>query len=137
GGNRLVGFRTCIAPISAWLWLQCWKPLSLVLVAGGPGRSPHLQCDRARRITLRSNEHKLGFLADSFQCSHLPTHYAVPRSLSTAETRHPGHRRVVLRLVVTLGDQHGTDFEDRTQTHGYAATREAAMAAFAKSWPRE
>jgi len=27
--------------------------------------------------------------------------------------------------------------EDRTQTHGYAATREAAMAAFAKSWGRE
>jgi hypothetical protein len=27
--------------------------------------------------------------------------------------------------------------EDRTPTHGYAATREAAMAAFAKSWPVE
>jgi hypothetical protein len=27
--------------------------------------------------------------------------------------------------------------EDRTATHGYAATREAAMAAFAKSWRRE
>src|SRR5262245_27423287 len=27
--------------------------------------------------------------------------------------------------------------EDRTPTHGYAATREAAMAAFAKSWGRE
>jgi hypothetical protein len=27
--------------------------------------------------------------------------------------------------------------EDRTQTHGYAATREDAMAAFAKSWRRE
>jgi hypothetical protein len=27
--------------------------------------------------------------------------------------------------------------EDRTPTHGYAATREAAMAAFAKSWWRE
>jgi hypothetical protein len=27
--------------------------------------------------------------------------------------------------------------EDRTPTHGYAATREAAMAAFAKSWQRE
>jgi hypothetical protein len=26
--------------------------------------------------------------------------------------------------------------EDRTATHGYAATREAAMAAFAKSWRR-
>src|SRR5262249_26739871 len=27
--------------------------------------------------------------------------------------------------------------EDRTPTYGYEATREAAMAAFAKSWPRE
>jgi hypothetical protein len=27
--------------------------------------------------------------------------------------------------------------EDHTPTHGYAATREAAMAAFAKSWRRE
>jgi hypothetical protein len=26
---------------------------------------------------------------------------------------------------------------DRTPTHGYEATREAAMAAFAKCWPRE
>jgi hypothetical protein len=26
--------------------------------------------------------------------------------------------------------------EDRTPTHGYAATREAAMTAFAKSWRR-
>ena len=28
-------------------------------------------------------------------------------------------------------------YEDRTPTHGYVATREAAMAAFAKSWRRE
>jgi hypothetical protein len=27
--------------------------------------------------------------------------------------------------------------EDRTPTHGYEATREDAMAAFAKSWRRE
>ena len=27
--------------------------------------------------------------------------------------------------------------EDRTPPHGYEATREAAMAAFAKSWRRE
>jgi hypothetical protein len=28
-------------------------------------------------------------------------------------------------------------YEDRVPTHGYAETREAAMAAFAKSWRRE
>ncbi len=27
-------------------------------------------------------------------------------------------------------------YEDRTPTHGYEATREAAMAAFAKTWRR-
>jgi hypothetical protein len=27
--------------------------------------------------------------------------------------------------------------DDRTPTHGYAATRETAMTAFAKSWRRE
>jgi hypothetical protein len=27
--------------------------------------------------------------------------------------------------------------EDRSPTHGYAATREGAMAAFAESWRRE
>ena len=34
----------------------------------------------------------------------------------------------------TLAFEH---HNDRTLTHGYAATREAAMAAFAKSWRRE
>jgi len=34
----------------------------------------------------------------------------------------------------TLGFGH---HEDRTPTHGYEPTREAAMAAFAKSWRRE
>jgi len=33
----------------------------------------------------------------------------------------------------TLGIEY---HKDRTPTHGYAATREAAMAAFAKSWRR-
>jgi hypothetical protein len=28
-------------------------------------------------------------------------------------------------------------YEDRAPTHGYAETREAAMATFAKSWRRE
>ena len=34
----------------------------------------------------------------------------------------------------TLGFGH---HEDRTPTHGYEATREAAMAAFAKTWRKE
>jgi hypothetical protein len=34
----------------------------------------------------------------------------------------------------TLAFQH---HEDRTPTHGYEPTRDAAMAAFAKSWRRE
>ena len=31
----------------------------------------------------------------------------------------------------------GEHYEDRRPTHGYEATREAAMTAFAKSWRRE
>jgi hypothetical protein len=31
-------------------------------------------------------------------------------------------------------DRRGTLPQDRTPTHGYGATREVAMAAFAKSW---
>jgi hypothetical protein len=40
----------------------------------------------------------------------------------------------ILKVSATLAfGQH----EGRTPTHGYAAAREAAMTAFAKSWPRE
>jgi len=38
------------------------------------------------------------------------------------------------QLMWTLAFGH---HEDRTPTQGYAATREAAIAAFAKSWRRE
>jgi|SRR5215831_20722618 hypothetical protein len=38
-------------------------------------------------------------------------------------------------IVATL--EPGVQHEDRTPTHGYAATRGDAMAAFAKSWRRE
>jgi hypothetical protein len=40
-----VGFRNCIAPISAWLRLRYCKPLSLVLVAGRAGRSGAWKCE--------------------------------------------------------------------------------------------
>jgi len=38
------------------------------------------------------------------------------------------------RAISTLAFGH---HEDRTPTHGYEPTREAAMAAFARSWRRE
>ena len=53
---------------------------------------------------------------------------------------------VVGRIMETAAAPVGTPWmwtlafghhEDRTPTHGYAETREAAMAAFAKSWRRE
>jgi hypothetical protein len=53
---------------------------------------------------------------------------------------------VVGRIMETAAAPVGTPWmwtlafghhEDRSPTHGYAATREAAMAAFAKSWRRE
>jgi hypothetical protein len=45
-----------------------------------------------------------------------------------------GLRRLKRPWMWTLAFGHR---EDRTPTHGYEATREAAMAAFAKSWRRE
>src|SRR5260221_290289 len=36
-----------------------------------------------------------------------------------------------------MGTAASGQHEDRTATHGYAETREAAMGAFAKSWRRE
>jgi hypothetical protein len=39
--------------------------------------------------------------------------------------------RVTRRHAVAVDARH---HEDRTPTHGYEPTREAAMAAFAKSW---
>jgi hypothetical protein len=47
----------------------------------------------------------------------------------------PGHAAPVgMPWMWTLAFGH---HEDRKPTHGYAATREAAMAAFAKSWRRK
>jgi hypothetical protein len=43
-------------------------------------------------------------------------------------------RRVICARLWTLAFGH---HEDRSPTHDYAATREAAMTAFAKSWRRE
>jgi hypothetical protein len=46
---------------------------------------------------------------------------------------HPAAAPVATPWMWTLIFGH---HEDRTPTHGYEATREAAMAAFAKSWRR-
>ena len=54
--------------------------------------------------------------------------------------------KVVGRIFLAAHSPRGTawrwtlaygEHEDRTQTHGYEPTREAAMQAFAKSWHRE
>jgi hypothetical protein len=49
---------------------------------------------------------------------------------------HFDDRETCCPLIALPSDVFG-HHEDRTPTHGYAATREAAMAAFAKSWRRE
>jgi hypothetical protein len=46
----------------------------------------------------------------------------------------PRARRPVIGATMTLAYGY---HEGRTPTHGYEPTREAAMAAFAKSWRRE
>src|SRR6476661_6675360 len=53
-----------------------------------------------------------------------------PMGHGTADRRLAG--RTPWMRTLALGHH-----EDRTPTHGYAATRLAAMAAFAKSWRRE
>ena len=58
--------------------------------------------------------------------SPVPTNPAVA-SLITRQT-HGASQEVALAFG---------HHEDRTPTHSYAATREAAMAAFAKGWGRE
>jgi hypothetical protein len=57
------------------------------------------------------------------------------RNCQARASGNQGERRAGrLALDVTLAfGQH----EDGSPTHGYAATREAAMAAFAKSWRRK
>jgi hypothetical protein len=45
--------------------------------------------------------------------------------------------RISAQVEKTSSDTHLWSSEDRTPTHGYEPTREAAMAAFAKSWRRE
>ena len=50
---------------------------------------------------------------------------------SNLQVKHGGGRKP---LDVDAGLRH---HEDRAPTHGYSETREAAMAAFAKSWRRD
>jgi ATP dependent DNA ligase domain len=57
-----------------------------------------------------------------------------PTALSSARIFHAAASPVGSAWMWTLIFGH---HEDRTPTHGYAATREAAMRAFAKSWRRE
>jgi hypothetical protein len=81
--------------------------------------------------------------------------FARRRATASVERMVAGGRRVevivcgsfgVSRIMKAAAAPEGTPWlwtlafghhEDRTPTHGYAATREAAMAAFAKSWRRE
>jgi hypothetical protein len=44
---------------------------------------------------------------------------------------------VVGRIMKAMAAPVDAPWQGRTPTHGYAATREAAMAAFRKSWRRE
>ena len=54
--------------------------------------------------------------------------------LETGSARRHARRRTKTPWMWTLAFGH---HEDRMPTHGYGPTREAAMAAFAKSWRRE
>jgi len=60
--------------------------------------------------------------------------YGSPTAKLWAASSRPMQRRYDRRGCGTLIFPH---HEGRTPTHGYAASREAAMTAFAKSWRRE
>jgi hypothetical protein len=80
-----------------------------------------------------------------------PCHIATASAALWKHCRRGASRTAVVTWPATVGRQAprkasllsapgldtATEHEDRTPTHGYAATREAAMAAFAKSWRRE
>ena len=76
-----------------------------------------------RASTSRSsgewNDDDFDVLADGVVVGRIMKAAAVPVGMSWMWTLAFGHH------------------EDRTPTHGYEPTREAAMAAFAKSWRRE
>ena len=66
---------------------------------------------------------------------------AASGGLATRGSRVKLRQRKIIVLAMLLSPRVWTlafgQHEDRSPTHGYAATREAAMAAFAKSWRRE
>jgi hypothetical protein len=78
-------------------------------------------CSNARRLLARPGKDDDDFdvLADGAVVGHIFKAAASPVGSPWMWTIAFGHH------------------EDRTPTHGYAETREAAMAAFAKSWRRE
>jgi hypothetical protein len=73
----------------------------------------------ASRSSGEWNDDDFDVLADGVVVGRIMKAAAVPVGMSWMWTLAFGHH------------------EDRTPTHGYEATREAAMAAFAKSWRQE
>jgi hypothetical protein len=73
----------------------------------------------ASRTSDEWNDDDFDVLADGVVVGRIMKAAAVPVGMSWMWTLAFGHH------------------EDRTPTHGYAETREAAMTAFAKSWRRE
>jgi hypothetical protein len=73
----------------------------------------------ASRPSGRWNDEDYDVLADGAVVGRIFKVHAAPVGMPWMWTLASGHRK------------------DRTPMHGYAATREAAMTAFAKSWRRE
>ena len=78
-----------------------------------------LRCALAFRPSGEWNDDDYDVLCNGVVVGRIMQAAAVPVGMSWMWTLAFGHR------------------EDRTPAHGYAATRETAMAAFAKSWRRE
>jgi hypothetical protein len=81
---------------------------------------------------------KCGLPLSVVELGRLSCRLAIQETVRTAgvEAQIAGGRPIeVTRVRITDAGQR--THEDRTPTHGYAATREAAMTAFGKSWRRE
>jgi hypothetical protein len=90
-----------------------------------------LACRRAAEAAghARLVNGRAGLRPGNSQCDGRPSFSSSPGRIFNAAASPVGS---LWMWTLTYGEH-----ENRTPTHGYEATREAAMAAFAKSWRRE
>jgi hypothetical protein len=86
---------------------------------------------RASVVTVAPREGEVWTLASGSILDVEASHLALSKTENVSEKVRRLAGRTPWMWTLAFGHH-----EDRTPTHGYAATRGAAMAAFAKSWRR-